>query len=64
MAKEKNLEGAIERFLSREDVAKLFNVCISTVNNWKNAGIINAYQIGGRVYYKYSELEQALIKIN
>lgn len=64
MFKEKKDIGTSEKFLTRKEVANLFSVCISTVNNWKNKGEINAYQVGGRVYFKFSELEQSLIKIN
>lgn len=53
-----------EEFLTRKEVAKLCKVNISTVSNWKNDGVINAYGLGGRVYYKRSEIEVAMIKIN
>ncbi|WP_367755816.1 helix-turn-helix domain-containing protein [Flavobacterium sp. WC2421] len=53
-----------EEYLTRQDVAKLLKVNISTVSNWKNDGVINAYGIGGRVYYKRSEIDKAMIKIN
>lgn len=53
-----------EEYLTRQDVAKLLKVNISTVSNWKNEGVINAYGIGGRVYYKRSEIDKAMIKIN
>lgn len=53
-----------EEYLTRQDVAELCQVDISTVNNWKNNGILNAYGLGGRVYFKRSEIEKAMIKIN
>lgn len=53
-----------EEYLTRQEVAKLCKVNISTVSNWKNEGVINAYGIGGRVYYKRSEIDKAMIKIN
>ena len=53
-----------EEYLTREEVARLLKVSVSTVSNWKNEGVINAYGLGGRVYYKRSELEKAMIKIN
>lgn len=53
-----------KEYLTRQDVAELFQVNISTVSNWKNDGVINAYGLGGRVYYKRSEIEKAMIKIN
>ncbi len=53
-----------KEYLTRQDVAELFQVNISTVSNWKNDGVINAYGMGGRVYYKRSEIDKAMIKIN
>ncbi len=53
-----------EEYLTRQEVAKLCKVNISTVSNWRNDGVINAYGLGGRVYYKRSEIEQSMIKIN
>jgi hypothetical protein len=53
-----------EEYLTRLDVAKLCKVSISTVSNWKNDGVITAYGMGGRVYYKRSEIDKAMIKIN
>jgi len=53
-----------EKYLTREEVAKLLKVNKSTVSNWKTSGILNAYGIGGRVYFKKSEIDKAMIKIN
>lgn len=53
-----------KEYLTRQDVAKLFQVDISTVNNWKNNGVLNAYGMGGRVFFKRSEIEKSMIKIN
>lgn len=53
-----------KEYLTRQDVAELFQVNISTVSNWKNDGVINAYGMGGRVYYRRSEIDKAMIKIN
>jgi excisionase family DNA binding protein len=53
-----------EEYLTRKDVAKLLKVSISTVSNWKNTGVISYHCMGGRVYYKRSEIDKAMIKIN
>lgn len=47
-------------FLTRDQVRKLFNVDLSTVHNWTKKGKLQAYGISGRVYYKRSEVEQAI----
>jgi excisionase family DNA binding protein len=51
------------KYLSRKEVAEMLDVNISTVHNWTVKGVINALQIGGRVYYKKSEIEAAMIEL-
>lgn len=50
--------------LTRKKTAELLGVDISTLHNWTKKGILIAHGIGGRVYYKRSEIEHALIKLN
>jgi len=51
-------------FLSRTEVSKLLKVDISTIHNWTKKGKIISYGIGGRVLYKRSEIENAIVKLN
>jgi len=51
------------KYLGRKEVAEMLDVNISTVHNWTVKGVINALQIGGRVYYKKSEIEAAMIEL-
>lgn len=53
-----------ERFLSRQDVAKLFGISYPTVQEWSRKGVLKAYKVANRVYFKANEIEQALIAIN
>ena len=50
-------------FLTRVEVAKMLKIDLSSVHNWTKKGILQAYQIGGRVYYKRTELESAIVKL-
>ena len=52
-----------ERFLSIDDVQKMFGVSRGTVNNWFNSDILISYQIGGRRLFRYSEVLAAATKI-
>jgi hypothetical protein len=47
-----------ERLLSPEETCKLFNPQISkvTLHNWERQGRLKKYRMGGRVFYKYSEI--------
>jgi excisionase family DNA binding protein len=49
-----------EELLTRNEVADTFKVDLSTVHNWTKKGKLKAYGLGHRVYYKRSEIENAL----
>ncbi|SOC78850.1 DNA binding domain-containing protein, excisionase family [Salinimicrobium sediminis] len=49
-----------EEYLSRSEVAKLLKVDISTIHNWGKAGKLKRHGLGNRIYYKRSEVEQAI----
>ena len=51
-------------YLSRSDLSKMLKVDLSTIHNWSKKGKLKSYGIGGRIYYKRSEVENAIIKIN
>jgi hypothetical protein len=51
-------------YLTRNDVAEMLKIDLSSVHNWTVKGILTAYQIGGRVYYKRVEVETAIVQLN
>ncbi len=51
------------KYLGRNQVAELLGINVSSVHNWTQKGILQAYQIGGRIYYKLEELEEAIVKL-
>lgn len=51
-------------FLTRQQVKELLDVDLSTIHNWTKRGKLKAYGLAGRVYYKRSEVEQAIKPIN
>ena len=50
--------------MTRQEVADYFQIDISTVYNWTKKGTLISYGIGYRVYYRRSEIESSLIRIN
>lgn len=50
-------------YLTRVEVAEMLKIDLSSVHNWTKKGILISYQIGGRVYYKRSEVESAIIQL-
>lgn len=53
---------ALAGYITRRDVAKLFKISLVTVHDWTRKGLLSAYKIGNRVYYKRTEVEGALTK--
>jgi predicted site-specific integrase-resolvase len=58
----KNQEDLQEKLFSPEKTCKFFNPPISkvTLHTWAKQGKIKQHRIGGRVYYKYSEILESL----
>lgn len=50
-------------YLTRSEVSDLLKIDESTVHNWRKKNILTAYQIGGRVFYKRKEIENAIEKL-
>jgi DNA invertase Pin-like site-specific DNA recombinase len=51
------------QYLSRNDVAEMLSIDLSTVHNWTKKGILQAKQIGGRIFYLRYEVENAIVKL-
>jgi hypothetical protein len=50
-------------FISRKEVAEIFKISIVTAHEWSSKGILRTYKIGNRIFYKRSEIENALTEI-
>lgn len=59
-----NLKSNFEdELLSRQEVAKMLKIDLSTLHHWAKSGKLIKYGIGNRVYFKRSEIESALVEI-
>lgn len=52
-----------ETLLTRPETAEFLKISTSTLSKWTSEGTLSSYGIGGRVYYKRSEIEKALVKL-
>ncbi|SHK72169.1 Helix-turn-helix domain-containing protein [Maribacter aquivivus] len=52
-----------EELLSRRETADLLKINLSSLYNWTKKGILKSYGCSGKVYYKRSEVESALIEL-
>jgi len=51
-------------YLTRQQVAQMFNVDLSTVHNWSKSGKLKPLGLGSRVYFLRSDIEECLIPLN
>jgi hypothetical protein len=49
-----------DALLKRTEVAKIFGVSLVTLNQWRKEGIIKRHKIKSRVFFKKSEVMDAL----
>jgi predicted DNA-binding transcriptional regulator AlpA len=69
---QKQLEGFLKHFkpvqpneyLTRQQVAQMFNVDISTIHNWCKSNKLKPLGLGARVYFLRSDIEQSLQPLN
>jgi hypothetical protein len=48
---------------SRTHTAKALSVSLVTLDDWTDKGILQAYRLGSRIYYKSKEVNEALQSI-
>jgi hypothetical protein len=51
-------------YLTRQQVAKMFDVDLSTIHNWSKSGKICPRALGSRIYFLRSEIDACLIPLN
>ena len=51
-------------YLTRKEVAQMLKINLSTLHHWVKAKKLKAYSISNRVYFKRTEVEQAIIHFN
>ena len=53
-----------KEYLTRQNVADMFQVNISTVANWQKSKRLNSLCIGSKIYFLRSEVEASLKPLN
>jgi excisionase family DNA binding protein len=53
-----------EEYLTRKQVAELFQIELSTLHNWCKKNKLKPYGIGNRVYFLRSDIDKALTPLN
>ena len=52
-----------EEYLTRHQLADMLHVDLSTIHNMRKRGQITAFQISGRILFKRSEIEAAIVEL-
>ncbi len=52
-----------EDLMTRQETADLLKANLASIHNWTKRGLIQSYGLAGRVYYKSSEIENAIVKL-
>lgn len=53
-----------KEFLSRKEVAELFQVSLVTIHEWAKSNILKPYKMGNKTYFAYQEILNTLYKSN
>lgn len=57
------LEQEPSEYLTRNQTAKYFKVDVVTIYHWTKKGVLKAYKVSNRVYYKREEIEKAMVEV-
>lgn len=61
---EQKITNEVEQPIPQEEAVKFLKKSRQTLIEWRKKGFIKAYRLGGRIYYKKSELLSALEKLS
>ncbi len=50
------ITGEDTEYLTRNEVSKVLNVTVQTLNNWRREGVLNPLKTGGRVLYRKEDV--------
>lgn len=50
-------------YLTRQEVADLLKINLTTLWHWTNQGKLTAYSIGSRIYYKRKQVENSIVEL-
>jgi hypothetical protein len=53
-----------EQVLTRKETSELLQVSFVTLNKWNKLGVLPAFSVGTRVYYKWTDVEQSMKRVS
>lgn len=52
-----------ETVLTRKETSELLQVSFVTLNKWNKKGVLPAFNVGTRVYYKWNDVQGAMKRV-
>lgn len=49
------------QYYSAEEICKRLSITKATLHEWRKRGIVKSYKLGARVYYRWDEVQNAMI---
>lgn len=49
------------KYYSADQICERLSITKPTLHEWRKRGIVQSYKIGSRVYYRWDEIENAMI---
>jgi hypothetical protein len=69
LQKLENIEYALKKiqynndvFLDNQEFLQVMNISKRTAQQWRDSGIISFSQVGAKIYYRFSDIEELLNK--
>ena len=52
-----------ERYYTRRQLSELLSIDLATLHRWSKSGQLPSHRLGGRVYYKQSDLDSEMKRV-
>ena len=49
------------KYYSADQICEMLGISKPTIHEWRRRGILRVYRLGSRVYYKWEDVENAMI---
>lgn len=60
---ELNSQRDSEQVLTRKETSELLQVSLVTLNKWNKLNVLPAFNVGTRVYYKWSDVQNSMTRV-
>ena len=62
--KKKTSKNPLEKLYSRKECAEYFKISETTLHYWKINGVLKPVGVGGRVFYRLKDMQNAIVELS